>query len=387
MELIKKLKSNKKRTLIVAGIILLTFLLPYFTVPALLIWWFYKKSKLSKKFKVVSTSIVVGLFVLLASIVLTAYYNDVEPSLIVTEPSKDVTVQSDSLIIKGKYSPEDRNVWINDVKIEASNGQFETKYYLTEGKNEIEIKSGNWKRTYKTLIVTRELTAAEKDTKEKITREKPKATATPIAKPQKSNHTPTKKSDKDKIFEENNKQALDGAIIEVFECKKDFNELMVKELSSTVTINNTIIPSGTLLTQAWSEYLRKESNVKEAGYFYYPDKDGGCILGFSVVLDNGLKNIYSYKKENNKFIAKNAPANRLTPDLVKQQLKEDLGLTPKEQEIYKYGIKLNDKYMSQYSVEIAEQKALSDTAKKYGMNESDVIKIIDKATWNMIKNR
>lgn len=60
---IPRVKINKPVKIIV--FCLLTLVIPYITIPALILLWFFKKSKYSKRTKSVVSGVVIGLFVLL----------------------------------------------------------------------------------------------------------------------------------------------------------------------------------------------------------------------------------------------------------------------------------------------------------------------------------
>lgn len=181
MQIFEKLRSNKKLAALLVGSVLLTFVIPYITIPALLIWLFYKKSKLSKKVKVLISAGVGGLIIVLGIGFAFAYANDVEPHLKVAEPASTSAIKAQQVIIKGTYDPTDRKVWINGKDIKATSGVFESIYQLKEGENKIDISTGNWKRTHVYLTVTRELTDEEK-----ISRLTPSPTASPTVIPQKT---------------------------------------------------------------------------------------------------------------------------------------------------------------------------------------------------------
>lgn len=161
MKIIEKLKTDKKLLLIVVGFVIATFLVPYLSIPGLILWWFYKKSKFSKKAKTITTGVVGGLVVLLMIFGFIAYAKDVEPHLTISEPGSVTTVKGQQVTVKGTYDPVDRRVWINGKEVTASNGSFETTYQLKEGENKIDVTAGNWKRAHVHLIVTRELTEEE----------------------------------------------------------------------------------------------------------------------------------------------------------------------------------------------------------------------------------
>ncbi len=157
--------KGKKFWFIAISVCLLAIVAWYITIPALVLWWFYKKSKFSNKTKKIATGGVICIFLLLSIWGFVAYSKDIEPHLSVTQPPSDTTVRSSEINIKGTYEPADRKVWVNGNKIEAANGNFETTYKLKEGENIIEVAAGDWKRAKTTIKVIRELTDEEKTAK------------------------------------------------------------------------------------------------------------------------------------------------------------------------------------------------------------------------------
>ncbi len=157
-----RLKTDRKYLLIFIGIVIGILLIPYVMLPALAIWWFYKTPKLSKGFKKIATGVALLMLSLAVIGGFIAYANDPEPHLVVSEPEANLTTQEQEITIKGTYNPQDRKVWINGDKINASNGSFESKYQLKNGENKIEVSAGDWKRAKVLLNIKRELTESEK---------------------------------------------------------------------------------------------------------------------------------------------------------------------------------------------------------------------------------
>jgi micrococcal nuclease len=154
-EFFNRLKTDRKFLLLVVGLLLGIFFLPYIAIPGVLIWLFFKSSKFSKKIKIITTSVAGGLFAFLIAVSTIAYTNDSVAQLTVTEPTDRYVTESNQVLIKGTYTPTDKKVWINDKQIDASNGAFETTYQLMEGENKIEVEAGDWKRTEVILTVIR----------------------------------------------------------------------------------------------------------------------------------------------------------------------------------------------------------------------------------------
>lgn len=156
---------KSKKALIIAGLVLATLAVPYITIPALVLWWFYKTPKLNNSAKKIATGVVSGLIIIGVVSGFVAYSNDTEPSLKVTEPTSNISTKAKEIIIKGTFEPSDRKVWVNGNRIVTSNGYFETTYQLKNGENNIEVSAGDWKRTKVLITVNRELSESEKETK------------------------------------------------------------------------------------------------------------------------------------------------------------------------------------------------------------------------------
>lgn len=219
MKIISHLKNrykNKRNILTDCLLAVGVLLLPYVLISCLIAWWFYKKSKFTKKTKITTSAVLGGLLVLLVGWGAVSYANDAEPHLTVDKPSS--VVKASQVTLKGTYDPTDRKVWINGKQIPASNGRFETVYQLNEGENSIDISAGDWKRTHVTFTVKRELTDDER--KARVTpptaTPKPKekssvaSTATPIP----TNVAPTKVPEKKKEVKQTPEQTFESI------CKK-----------------------------------------------------------------------------------------------------------------------------------------------------------------------
>lgn len=107
-----------------------------------------------------------GLTALLFGWGAVSYSRDAQPTLEITSPQSGVTVQTSTVEIKGRFEPKDRKVWVNGKKIKTGYGEFSTIVDIAEGKNEFEIKAGDWKRAEVRLTVIRELTPEERAAKE-----------------------------------------------------------------------------------------------------------------------------------------------------------------------------------------------------------------------------
>lgn len=167
-----KMSDKDKKSLKVLGIIILCALgiwLWYLGLPALIIWYIWKKSKkLDKKKKILFTAIVSVLSIVMWTIlaVVTA------PKLEISEPKNDMEVQTDNIEIKGIAKPASAVVKINDKIISKTylkGDEFAYKFPLNEGKNTIIIEASNkGKVVSKTFIINRVFTEAEKVENERL---------------------------------------------------------------------------------------------------------------------------------------------------------------------------------------------------------------------------
>jgi energy-coupling factor transporter transmembrane protein EcfT len=183
----KNVNLAGREVIIVFALIIAAFVIPYITIPAfivfLILWGFYKNSKISKKAKIIIVSAIGGLFAILLVWFGVAYASEPQPSLTITKPTAlTTTIKAPQIIIQGTFSPANGKVEVNGQDIPASNGKFSTIYQLKQGENKIEVETGNLKLAYADLTINRESSIT--------------ITPTPTAKPttvpvKKTKNTPT----------------------------------------------------------------------------------------------------------------------------------------------------------------------------------------------------
>jgi hypothetical protein len=160
-ELKEKRPFWKNKYFKIAIFIVLTLIVPYLTIPVLLIWLFQKNQKISKKVKVITYALIGTLLAVFLAHSINAYSKDPEPTLEILNPKNNAEVQTDSIEIQGTYEPKDRTVWVNGKKIQAENGSFSSSVTLKKGENKIKIQAGNWKRATVNLTIVRVPTPEE----------------------------------------------------------------------------------------------------------------------------------------------------------------------------------------------------------------------------------
>lgn len=105
----------------------------HISIPIILIWYIWKKSKLDKKKKYIGTALAVVLFGLLTG--LHSYFNRT-PVFTITEPVDGFTIQASETIIKGAIDPKNATLSINDTIVKTENGNFN---YVAKLSNETNI--------------------------------------------------------------------------------------------------------------------------------------------------------------------------------------------------------------------------------------------------------
>ena len=133
----------------------------YILIPAIAIWYLWKKSKFSKRVKIAVSLVLLVVFSLLEGMIV---YNGRTPTIIVTEPQNDLSVQAQSVMLKGKIIPSKSKVVINEKNTEVDkDGLFSYEMKLPDEQNVANIKATNGKNIATTSIsIKRIFTAEEK---------------------------------------------------------------------------------------------------------------------------------------------------------------------------------------------------------------------------------
>ncbi len=149
-----------KNLLVIGGILILLVLsvaIWYIIVPGVAIWYLWKKTDLTRSIKITLTSL---LFIAGAAL----GYTYRTPSLEITSPQNNTSVQADSITIKGLVIPARSSVDADGrgATVEKD-GHFELQVFLLEQNNDIEIKASNGLNDKTvTLRIGRIFTEAEK---------------------------------------------------------------------------------------------------------------------------------------------------------------------------------------------------------------------------------
>jgi len=140
-------------------IALISIPLWYLTVPPIVTWFVWKKTKLDKKKKLIITGLAVLFLIVMCSI---KYYTDRTPTIIITEPENNFSIQANDIIIKGIVTPKKSKVTINSNSIPVKDGSFIYDAKLIKENNRfvfIATNSGNENKT--SIIINRILTEEE----------------------------------------------------------------------------------------------------------------------------------------------------------------------------------------------------------------------------------
>ncbi len=133
----------------------------YIVIPAVVIWYLWKKSKFSKHIKIAASVALLVVFSLLEGLIA---YGGRTPTIAVTEPQNGSSIQAQSVILKGKINPSKSKLVINERNVEVSkDGLFKYEMKLADEQNVANIKAINGKNVATSSIsVKRRFTAEEK---------------------------------------------------------------------------------------------------------------------------------------------------------------------------------------------------------------------------------
>ena len=148
-------------------LVLISFSLWYITIPAVVIWYLWAKKKFNKKINIIATASLVVVFAIIGG---SMAYASRTPTLSVTEPQNNYSLQAQSINIKGKVSPAKSTLRVNGSPVTIdSHGNFNYEVKLPkEGNNSIDITATNGgNQTNNILTVSRIFTEEEKAVKAK----------------------------------------------------------------------------------------------------------------------------------------------------------------------------------------------------------------------------
>jgi len=128
----------------------------YISIPAIILWYLWAKTKLSKKTKILITAIPLSLFVLLMIVIVIIANLTPAPVLAISEPQDGSTVLSKSILVKGKVNPTDVEIKINGeeiTNIDKTTGNFIYQYdKLAFGNNALKINYKNMNASKEMII-------------------------------------------------------------------------------------------------------------------------------------------------------------------------------------------------------------------------------------------
>jgi hypothetical protein len=168
-EVVEKMNKKNRKILfwILAAIVFIC--LWFIVIPILIIWFFWKKTNLNKKKKWIITSIIICVFFVIFGI--TAW-TERAPSIIITEPENNFSVQANNIIIKGNVKPSSSStVTVNGATLTFEGEKFEYNAKLNNENNQFVFIAENSKKQTQTTINIKRIFTEE----EKVQREKEKA--------------------------------------------------------------------------------------------------------------------------------------------------------------------------------------------------------------------
>lgn len=157
-------KAQNKKVLKWIGIIILAYfalVVWYVSVPAVTIWYLYKKNKsLNAKLKLI-ISIVVSVVCL--GLGISVLHSSRAPELSITSPERNLTVQATSTIISGVVDPANSTVLVNGVSVEPGDeGDFVYEAILVNEVNTFTFEASNGsKNASQAITINRTFTPEE----------------------------------------------------------------------------------------------------------------------------------------------------------------------------------------------------------------------------------
>ncbi len=133
----------------------------YILIPAIAIWYLWKKSKFDKRTKIIASITVLVFFLLLEGVIT---YSERTPTITIMEPMNGSSIQAQGITLKGEVSPAKSKVMINGKNIEVSkDGTFNYEMILPNEQNIANIQATNGDNLVTTSIsITRIFTVEEK---------------------------------------------------------------------------------------------------------------------------------------------------------------------------------------------------------------------------------
>src|SRR3989344_4925328 len=169
-------KSSSKIFKIIGYAILPVVLIAawYLAIPAIIIWYLYKKNKkFSAKTKLITSTIVSIVFILLGAM---SMYGGKAPVITISEPANNFSIQANRVLVKGNVNPSDSKLTINYLPIEVDkNGYFAREIPLKNGDNVLNIVAENGDKMVSTNISVKRIFTldeiAQKEEEERLAKE------------------------------------------------------------------------------------------------------------------------------------------------------------------------------------------------------------------------
>lgn len=135
-------KTFKTPLLIFSALILFPLLwsLYYISIPLAIGWYIWKKTNLDKTKKMKISAAIFILFILSNSV--QGYMNR-KPSIVISEPENNYSVQAEKAAIKGSVDPKNSKVKIGDAELKIENGKFTYEALLVQEQNNFTFTAQN----------------------------------------------------------------------------------------------------------------------------------------------------------------------------------------------------------------------------------------------------
>ena len=161
------IKNNNTIKLLFQVVVAATlFWIWYITIPAILIWFIWNKTKLNTSKKLLAT---IGCAILLITLSAIHFSINSDPVITILEPDNNHSVQAQDIHIKGTVDPTSSEVSINNIAIEVQpDGSFTYNGKLVDEQNTFNIAATNNKGESQTQVMINRIFTEEEISEREI---------------------------------------------------------------------------------------------------------------------------------------------------------------------------------------------------------------------------
>ncbi len=135
-------------------LLLLSISFYYISMPLAISWYIWKKTNLGKTKKMKISAAIFILFIISNSV--QGYMNR-KPSIVISEPENNYSVQAEKTAIKGSVDPKNSIVKIGDKELKTENGKFIYEAFLEQEQNNFTFTAQNGSEIIEASVVIKRI--------------------------------------------------------------------------------------------------------------------------------------------------------------------------------------------------------------------------------------